>query len=150
MVSVEGVLASPDSGLDGDRYSGRTGHRHVTLLQAEHLPVVASCLGRDAITPESLRRNVVVRGINLLALKDRDIVVGPVVLRVTGLCHPCSRMETTLGPGGYNAVRGHGGITARVVTAGRIAIGDSVRVATPDSPKTSSSVDRTTIDEERK
>lgn len=126
MLSVSEVLVSPEIGIEGDRYRGRTGHRQMTLIQAEHLPVIASIMHCENIESELLRRNLVVSGINLLALRDRVITVGDVKIEITGLCHPCSRMEETLGEGGYNAVRGHGGVTARVLSPGRIAVGDQV------------------------
>ena len=127
MLSVSQVQATPGSGLAGDRYEGRTGARHATLIQAEHLPVIASLAGLDQVLPELLRRNIVVRGLNLLALRDKVVRVGGARMQITGLCHPCSRMEELLGPGGYNAVRGHGGVTARVLSAGLIELGDRVR-----------------------
>ncbi len=113
-------------GIQGDHSTESTnnGKRQVTLLQAEHLPVIAILLGQDAVSPRQLRRNLLVSGINLSTLKDRTFRLGEAVLEGTGYCHPCSRMEENLGRGGYNAVRGHGGITARVVQGGRIAVGD--------------------------
>ena len=130
---VESVEVSAQKGLIGDHYSGRSGSRHVTLIQAEHLPVVASLTGRDTLDPAILRRNIVIGGINLLALKDHQLQIGhadqdPVILQITGQCHPCSKMETALGPGGYNAMRGHGGLTAKVVQGGIIRTGDEVTV----------------------
>lgn len=125
--SVDAVEVSLENGLAGDHYQGRAqGERQVTLIQAEHLDAVASFLGKEAIGPEQVRRNLVVRGLNLYALRNRRIRIGEVVVEGTGLCHPCSRMEKVLGPGGYNAMRGHGGLTARVVEAGTIRTGDSV------------------------
>jgi len=129
LTSVERVEATTDRGLEGDHYSKISGKRQVTLIQAEHLDTVASMLGIDTIKPETVRRNIVVGGINLLALKDRQFKLGDVTLAFTGLCHPCSRMETLLGPGGYNAMRGHGGITARVLHGGLIRVGDVVGVS---------------------
>ena len=73
-----------------------------------------------------MRRNVVVRGINLLALKGRRFRIGPALLEASGECHPCTRMEEILGAGGYNAMRGLGGITARVIEGATIRIGDAV------------------------
>lgn len=113
------------SGLVGDRHPN-PGKRAVTLIQAEHLPVIASLSGATSVTPERLRRNLVVSGINLSALRGTAIQIGTAVLQITGPCAPCSRMETELGTGGYNAMRGHGGWTAEVLTEGQIQIGDLV------------------------
>ena len=124
--AVESVELSAGNGIAGDHYASPGGKRQVTLIQSEHLDVVASILGLDAVDPAALRRNVVVRGINLLALKDKQFSLGDALLEYTGLCHPCSLMEETLGPGGYNAMRGHGGITARVLEGGRVATGDAL------------------------
>jgi len=129
---VDSVDATERGGVIGDHYSGLNGKRHVTLIQAEHLPAIASYVGRDAVSPAELRRNIVVSGLNLLTLKDQQFQIGDVILEHTGECHPCTKMEVALGPGGYNAVRGHGGITARVVRGGVMRTGDAVTVISPD------------------
>lgn len=123
---LETVQAVEALGLEGDHYASPGGKRQVTLIQAEHLVTVAGLLGLDTVTPEQLRRNIVVSGINLLALKGKQFRIGEALLEYTGTCDPCSRMESNLGRGGYNAMRGHGGITARVLRSGRIQVGDTV------------------------
>ena len=112
-------------GLDGDRRT-TPGKRAVTLIQAEHLPVIAALSGLEAVAPEALRRNIAVSGINLLALRKAVFRIGTATLRGTGPCAPCSRMEEALGTGGFNTMRGHGGITAEVVEEGTVAIGDEL------------------------
>jgi MOSC domain-containing protein YiiM len=122
------VEAIEGRGLTGDRYNAKGGTRQVTLIQQEHLDAVASYLGQSSVDASMTRRNIVVQGINLLSLKGKKFQVGEAVLEYSGECHPCSRMEENLGTGGYNAMRGHGGITARVVQSGTIRIGDPVKV----------------------
>ncbi|HVL58124.1 MAG TPA: MOSC domain-containing protein [Burkholderiaceae bacterium] len=124
--AVEAAVAEADSGLLGDHYGRRHGSRQVTLVQAEDLAAIASYLGQREVDPALLRRNIVTQGINLRALKGRRFRIGSVVLEHTGECHPCSRLEEALGTGGYNAVRGHGGITARVLSGGELRIGEEV------------------------
>ena len=126
LIVLQSVKAVVGGGLEGDRYAGRSGKREVTLIQAEHIVAVASMLHKDSVDPQLLRRNIVVSGVNLLALKGKRFRIGEAVLEMTGLCHPCSRMEENLGAGGYNAMRGHGGINARVLESGIIRLGDEV------------------------
>ena len=121
-VVVDAAEIGPD-GLVGDH--ARPGKRAVTLIQAEHLPVIAA-LCDGAATPEALRRNLVVSGINLATLRGRRVRLGGAVLAIEGPCAPCSRMEEALGPGGYQAVRHHGGWCASVAVPGRVAAGDAV------------------------
>lgn len=115
-------------GLEGDHYASG-GKRSVTLIQSEHLTVIASLLDRQTIQPELLRRNLVVNSINLIGLKGRKFKIGTALFQTTGICAPCSRMEKALGIGGYTAMRGHGGITATILEAGHIEIGDWVSPA---------------------
>lgn len=132
---IERTQALAGIGLADDRL-GRRGEaelstRQVTLVQAEHLPVIAQLARVPAVDPVRLRRNLVVSGINLLALRNARIRVGGALLEVVGPCAPCSRMEEEIGPGAYAAMRGHGGMTARVIGGGEIAVGDAVRAEPP-------------------
>ena len=114
-------------GIDGDRYaSAHDGPRQVTLIAAEDIAAIASFVGREAIDPALLRRNIVTQGINLTALKERRFRIGAALLETTSDCAPCSRMEEAFGIGGYNAVRGHGGICARVIASGAFKVGDAI------------------------
>lgn len=119
-----------ETGLEGDRATKNSpsNKRLVTLIQHEHLAAAASFLGKENIDPNLTRRNIVVKGINLNALKGRKFSIGTAVLEMTGFCFPCSRMEENLGVGGFNAMRGHGGITCRVIEIGRIKISDNIKV----------------------
>ncbi|MEL7219767.1 MAG: MOSC domain-containing protein [Bacteroidota bacterium] len=128
--AVAQVSISVDDGLLGDHYQGKSRKRQVTLIQAEHLDAVGNMLGGIDIDPLLTRRNLVVSGINLLALKGKQFRIGEeVILETTGPCEPCSRMETNFGPGGYNAMRGHGGICAKVIRGGVIRIGNDVKLS---------------------
>lgn len=123
---VQTATATAGQGLVGDHYSGRSGKRQVTLIQAEHLHAVAAMIDAQTVEAAQLRRNVLISGLNLLALRGHRFLLGTAILEYTGLCHPCSFMEETLGPGGYNAMRGHGGITARVLSDGDFSVGSPV------------------------
>lgn len=138
--SVLEANAEPGFGLIGDRRAGKhrqgddARKRELTLFQYEHLPLVARWCGVDAFDATCVRRNLVVSGINLLSMKSPfpDIncewqIGESACIVVTGSCDPCSRMETEVGLGAYNAMRGHGGLTAMIVAAGVIRVGDSVR-----------------------
>jgi MOSC domain-containing protein YiiM len=128
LASVTQIEAIAGYGLGGDHYASKAnGKRQVTLIQAEHLEAVAKILGKSEVSADGLRRNLLISGINLYALRDRKFRIGAILLEGSGLCDPCSRMEEVLGAGGYNAMRGHGGITARILEGGVLKVGESLQ-----------------------
>src|SRR5687768_1627150 len=91
MREVGAVEAIAGKGLVGDRYAGGSGNRGVTLIQAEHLPAIAALAGHERVAPALLRRNIVVSGLPLLALKGRRFRIGEALLEGVDECDPCSR-----------------------------------------------------------
>ena len=132
MLELEAVEARREAGLTGDHSRpGPRNARQVTLLQWEHLPVISALMGRTEVNPisaQELRRNIAISGINLFSLKGRRFRLGQAILETTGWCQPCARLEERLGLGTFQAMRGHGGITARVLQGGIIRLNDALCV----------------------
>ncbi|GHD33786.1 MOSC domain-containing protein [Halioglobus pacificus] len=130
MTEVQRVLAIADRGLQGDHRTEKTpgSGRQVTLISREFIQQTQHFLGESDIHPGRLRRNLVISGINLHALRHQRFSIGEALFEAGALCHPCSRMEAELGKGGVAAMLGHGGLCCKIIIGGEIAIGDAVRV----------------------
>jgi len=121
MREVAEALAVEGKGLEGDASFGRA-TRQVLMMEAETLE-------RFGLSPGTARENLLVRGLPLKSLPlGGRIAAGETLLEITGDCTPCSFMDD-LRPGLQEAIRGERGVLARVVTGGRIRVGDPVELS---------------------
>jgi len=133
MRAVERVRAIAGVGLEGDRYGTGNGHystdpkvdRHVTLIEAEEIEALAAGSGID-LEPGETRRNVTTRGIRLNELVGRRFRIGPVECEGTRLCEPCQYLTDLVGQPILEPLVHRGGLRARILTDGEIALGDAV------------------------
>lgn len=128
MIELTQTVAIEDRGLKGDRSALKASKsgRQVTLITAEDIQALAMTMGREAIDPALLRRNIVVSGINLHSMRYQTLRIGDAILEVGAHCHPCSRMEKALGEGGFLAMYMRGGYCCKVMQSGLISVGDEV------------------------
>ncbi|NRA43254.1 MAG: MOSC domain-containing protein [Pseudomonadales bacterium] len=135
MQSLHDTQAIKDLGLEGDHRCTKTpgSARQVTIISEEYIQQIRHFAKLDAIHPNQLRRNLVVSNINLTALRHQQFCIGDAIFEATALCHPCSRMEQTLGKGAVAAMLGHGGLCAKVISSGKISVGDTVSVIAPQT-----------------
>jgi MOSC domain-containing protein YiiM len=130
--------------LQGDRYCAGSGtfskasvkpgnkyyprDRQITLIEAEALEAAA----RDCnvtIDPSQSRRNLIVRGVPLNHLIEREFTIGNVRIRGLRLCEPCGHLEKLTLPGIEKALLHRGGLRAEILTTGTLRSGDAVRLA---------------------
>lgn len=126
------TFAEANHGLHGDHRMGKTpgSGRQVTIISREFIRQIEQQVGRR-IDPGELRRNIVISGLNLNALRYQKIAIGNAVFEVGALCDPCERMEKHLGPGGFVSMMGYGGYCCKIVQSGHIALGDDVTLYNP-------------------
>ncbi|WP_439817743.1 MOSC domain-containing protein [Zavarzinia sp. CC-PAN008] len=127
---IAGCAVTPQAGIEGD-WRGRSGDRQVTVLAAEAWAAACAALGAE-IPWTTRRANLLVAGVDLPRTVGARILIGDVVLKVTGETDPCGRMDAQV-PGLRAALRPdwRGGVTCVVAHGGRIQPGDSVRLADP-------------------
>ncbi len=122
MVEVDRVEVQAGRGLVGDRYSDRAaGHKgQVTFFAEETWLRLNEALGRNDRGPEVFRRNVIVRGVDLMALIGAEFEVQGVRFQGSEHCAPCLWMDQAFGPGALAtlAAWSAGGLRARALTNG--------------------------------
>jgi MOSC domain-containing protein YiiM len=133
--SVQAATVLEGCGLEGDRYCAGTGHWSrfgrvcdVTLIAAEDLQNIERETGVGVKNGEH-RRNVVTRGIDLKTLRRGErFRVGEVAFEYRGPRSVCRYIERLTEPGMTQALKGRGGICARVIGNGKIRVGDEIEV----------------------
>jgi len=134
MERVDEVMTVEGGGIEGDRYYEGTGFWtqygdvcQITLIQADHLDFIEDELDIRVKSGEH-RRNVVVRGVDLEGLRGKRFRIGETVLQYDRYRPPCKHVQDLTEPGMTRALKGRGGICARVVTAGIIRANDTLEV----------------------
>lgn len=128
VVVVDETEAVVDLGLVGDHRMKKTpgSARQVTIISSEYIQQICQHTGHQSIDPRLLRRNLVISGMNMNLLRYQRLQIGEVIIETNALCHPCSRMDENLGKGGTAAMFGYGGLCAKIIQGGRLAVGDAV------------------------
>jgi MOSC domain-containing protein YiiM len=132
MERVEEVKTVEGCGIEGDRYCAGTGFWsrygdvcEVTLIAGEDLDFIETELGIGVKNGEH-RRNIVTRGISLDDLRRKKFRVGEAVLEYDRPRPPCRHVQDLSEPGMTRALKGRGGICARVLRAGSIRVHDAI------------------------
>jgi MOSC domain-containing protein YiiM len=135
MEDIRAATALEGCGLEGDRYCAGTGHWsrfgrvcEVTFVAAEDLDAIVRETGVGVKDGEH-RRNVVTRGVSLKALRRGErFRVGEALFEYRGPRSVCRYIERLTEPGMTRALKGRGGICARVIEGGTVRVGDGVEV----------------------
>jgi MOSC domain-containing protein YiiM len=118
------ATALADRGIEGDRHALPGNRRSVLFMPLE-------VLDQFHLRPGDVREQVTTRGVDLHALPvGARLHAGEAEFELMGPCAPCERMDE-LRPGLQAALEGRRGRFARVVTAGRFAVGDALRIEAP-------------------
>ncbi|MGC1481554.1 MAG: MOSC domain-containing protein [Chthoniobacterales bacterium] len=122
---VESVECVAGRGLIGDRffdyqpdYKGQ-----VTFFAAEVFEALCEKFGVEGASPGVLRRNVITRGVDLNEWIGMKFEVQGVGFEGTEEARPCLWMNGAFAPGAREAMRGRGGVRARVLTDGELRVG---------------------------
>jgi MOSC domain-containing protein YiiM len=125
---TEGLI-TVEAGLEGDFKGAKYPRRQITVLALEDWEAALADIGNETLPWTARRANLLVAGVRLPRAVGGILKVGDVVLEVTGQTYPCNRMEEAAsGLLSALAKAWRGGVTARVLEGGRVALGDGVVV----------------------
>jgi MOSC domain-containing protein YiiM len=122
VIEVDEIECVEGAGIRGDRffnykpdYKGQ-----VTFFAIETYERLCQQLQVTRADPSVFRRNIITRGVDLNALIGQEFTVQNVRFLGTQESAPCYWMEQAFAPGAEAALKGHGGLRAKVLSSGKI------------------------------
>lgn len=136
MRSINAVEAISGRGLQGDRYSEDRGHWksidgcQVTLITEHDLEQAkkTEVEFQRGLDNGSHRRNLVIAGLKTKNLEGKKFCIGTAVFRYDKPRPPCAYLDQIAGQGMCRALSHNSGVCLRVVSGGRLAVGDAVAI----------------------
>lgn len=124
-IDIKSAKCRAGWGIAGDRFYGyRPGYKaQVTFFAWETLLAAREKFGLPALLPAVFRRNIVVEGIDLGTILERRFTLGGVEFEGTGEARPCHWMNEVVAPGAEDWLMGQGGLRAKVLSDGELAVG---------------------------
>jgi hypothetical protein len=121
-LEVPSVWCVAGKGIEGDRFFGykESYKGQITFFEEETYDDLCAQLGVWDRSPSVFRRNVLTRGVRLNDLIGSEFTIGDVRLLGTEESRPCFWMDRAFGPGAEAALKGRGGLRARILTSGRL------------------------------
>ena len=124
-VEVKTIMCRAGHGVEGDRffdykenYAGQ-----ITFFAWDIFVAAREKFAVPALSPGAFRRNVVIEGVDVNTLIGRRFSVGGVEFEGTVESKPCYWMEQAVAPGVEEWLRGHGGLRAKILSDGPLAVG---------------------------
>ena len=117
---VAAVECVAGRGLRGDRFfdSPENHKGQVTLFALETFEALRLALERPEAAASALRRNLLVSGAELNEFVGCEFELQEIRLIGVEECRPCYWMNTAIGPGAEDWLRGRGGLRCRILTSG--------------------------------
>jgi MOSC domain-containing protein YiiM len=111
-------------GIEGDRFFDykESYKGQITFFEEETYADLCAQLEIWDRPASVFRRNVITRGVRLNDLIGHEFTIGDVRLLGTEESRPCFWMDQAFGPGAQAALKGRGGLRARILTSGRLTV----------------------------
>ncbi len=141
MWSIPTAEAIEGRGLKGDRYASAVGGSWNKPKSGEPMPMIrkrqltliaAESFRGTGFKYQESRRNIITKGIDLMALLKPDtcvqLLIGTAVFQVVKYCDPCDRPSKLCGTPGFKEAFSpdRAGIIVEVIRGGLISIDDEI------------------------
>jgi MOSC domain-containing protein YiiM len=120
ILEVDSVECVAGKGLVGDRYFGEREDfkGQITFFALEVHRQLCEKFGQPGTPPSVYRRNVITEGLDLNALIGKEFALQGIRFFGTEECRPCYWMDHALAPGAEEALKGRGGLRAKILSNG--------------------------------